>query len=259
MPQGFDVSRLYRRLPYGTTVPARCPGLKTIAFDCRVKGDWLERNIADTPFDLVDNRVLIAAADFSNHTAFPFHDVMVLAPVEYTSDRGEAIRGGHPIVEFETNNRSVLGGREKWGYPKLHSGIAFDNGEDGAVLVTVTMGTRKVMELSWRPDVEAPSGSEAAGVLQLWPHLLLRMLPDPSRPGMDLVEVLRRDTSEDLTVLEERTGSGRLAFGPWPEHEIDYCGLAELEIEEVISARMTVCDWVSSEKNGWARLVERLS
>jgi len=252
MRQGFDISHLYRRLPFNTTVPARCPRLPTIAFDCRVEGSWLEDNMRNTPFTLVDDRVMITGSDFGNHSSFPFRDVLFIAPVEY-----KGIRGGHPFLEFENSNRAVIGGREKWGYPKLYADIDFVRSGDGAVRVTVTMGGRRIANLGWYPD-HAPAERSVAPPLKLWPHLLLRMLPDASREGMGFVEVLRRDTSDDLVVLEQTAGRGELSFGPMPEPEIDYCNLANLRIKEIVSAQLIVADWVSSETNGWARLVDRL-
>jgi acetoacetate decarboxylase len=252
MRQGFDVSRLYQRLPFNTTVPARCPALPTIAFDCRVEGTWLEDNIRNTPFTLVENRVLITGSDFANHTAFPFRDVIFIAPVEYNG-----IRGGHPFLEFENSNRAVIGGREKWGYPKLYADIDFVRSSEGTVRVAVTMGGRRIVDLRWHPD-GAPAEDRTAQPLKLWPHLLLRMLPDASRPGMGFVEILRRDTSDDLVILKQKAGRADLTFGPMPEHEIDYCDLANLRIKEVVSAQLIIADWVSSEKNGWAQLVDRL-
>jgi len=252
MRPGFDVSQLYKRLPFNTTVPARCAALPTIAFDCRVEGTWLEDNLRNTPFNLVDNRVLITGSDFGKHTAFPFRDVLFIAPVEY-----KGIRGGHPFLEFENSNRAVIGGREKWGYPKLYADIDFVRSGDGAVQVAVTMGGRRIVDLHWHPD-DSLTGDRTAKPLKLWPHLLLRMLPDASRPGMGFVEVLRRDTSDDLVVLQETVGRGELKFGPMPEHEIDYCGLADLRIKEIVSAKLVIADWTSSETNGWAHLVDRL-
>lgn len=250
MSKPFDPSRLYSRLPYGTTVPSFCPRMPQISFDCRVDGAWLERNLADTPFTPVGDRVMISAADFSNNQAVPFHDVMVLAPVEY-----KGMRGSHPIIEFENLNRTVMGGREKWGYPKLYADISFDRTDTGGVEVAVRIGGRSIMQMSWAPD---PSASESVEPLKLWPHYLLRLLPSASEPGMGFAEVLTRDTSEDLKLLETHAGRGTLTFSPWPEHEIDYCDLAGVPIREILSAKLTIADWYATEKNGWARLVDRL-
>ncbi len=252
MRPGFDVARLFQRLPYNTTVPARCSAMPTIAFDCRVERDWLEANLRNTPFTLVDDRVLITGSDFTNHSSFPFRDVIFIAPVEY-----KGIRGGHPFLEFENSNRAVIGGREKWGYPKLYADIDFVRSTEGTVRATVTMGGRRIIDLRWRPG-DAVAMKPAAQPMKLWPHILLRMLPDPSRHGMGFAEVLRRDTSEDLVVLEQKAGHGELSFSAMPAHEIDYCNLANLKIKEVLSAQLVIADWVSSEKNGWAELVDRL-
>ncbi|HEU5067065.1 MAG TPA: acetoacetate decarboxylase family protein [Sphingomicrobium sp.] len=253
MPHDFDVARLYKRLPYGTTVPSQCPKLPQISFDCRIEKGWLERNLENTPFSFVEDRVMISAADFGNNNVVPFRDVMVMAPVEY---KGE--RGGHPIVEFEDLNRTVLGGREKWGYPKLYADITFDQASDHAIAVKVMMGSKTIMEMNWTPDEGAPAAAKDDQALTLWPHFLLRTLPDASREGMGFAEILRRDTSDDLEMLDQHSGRGKLVFGGWPEHEIDYCGLADLKIKEIISAQLTIADWYSTEENGWAQSVERL-
>ena len=252
MRPDFDVARLYKRFPFNTTVPARCPRLPTIAFDCRVEGSWLERNLENTPFTLVDDRVMITGSDFTNHSSFPFNDVLFIAPVEY-----KGIRGGHPFLEFENSNRAVIGGREKWGYPKLYADIDFVRSGDDAVRVTVTMGGRRIIDMGWHAD-GGSARAPAAAPMQLWPHLLLRMLPDASREGMGHVEVLRRDTSSDLVVLEQKAGRADLSFGPMPAPEIDHCDLGNLRIKEVVSAQLIIADWVSSETNGWAQLVDRL-
>ena len=196
--------------------------------------------------------MLITGSDFSRHTAFPFLDVLLIAPVEY-----KGIRGGHPFLEFEDSNRAVIGGREKWGYPKLYADIDFVRSDDGGVRVTVDMKGHRVVDLRWSP-AGPPAEVAPAPPMQLWPHLLLRMLPDATRPGMGFAEVLRRDTSDDLVVLEQKSGRASLDFASMPAPELDHCKLGQLRIKEVVSATLVIADWTSSEQNGWAKLVERL-
>lgn len=250
MTARFDPARLYNRLPYGTTVPSQCLGQTDISFDCRVDPAWLEKNLADTPFRPAGDRVQISATDFRKNKVVPFFDVMIMAPVEYNGRLG-----GHPIVEFENINRTVSGGREKWGYPKLLADIAFDTHEDGSIDVRLTMGGKTIMTLGWQPG-DAPAG--AAAPLKLTPHYLLRMLPKADGPGMSFVELLTRDTSSDYEVIEQKLGKGSLTFEAWPDDEWDYCGLGGLEIKEILAAKRTTANWHATDTNGWASLVERL-
>ncbi|MAO93242.1 MAG: hypothetical protein CMM78_11105 [Rhodospirillaceae bacterium] len=249
MREGFTSSQLYKRLPYGTTVPSHCPNLPAISFDLRVDPDWIEQNLANTPFTPVGDRIFISASDYSNNAVVPFKDIIVIVPMEYKGKRG-----GHPIVEFENLNRLVMGGREKWGYPKLVSDISFDRLENGGIRSVVKLGSTPVVELEWTPDATVTE----AEPLNLTPHYLLRLLPDASREGMGFAEVLNRDTSSDVTLLEKKIGKGSVKFNKWPQHELDYCGLADLEIKEIVSATFTTSDWHATEENGWARLVDRI-
>lgn len=249
MRKDFDPSRLYRRLPYGTTVPSNCPAMPQICFDCRVDPAWIEANLQNTPFNAASDRVLISAADFGNNKAVGFRDVMIIAAVEY---KGKL--GGHPLLEFEDLNRTVAGGREKWGYPKLFADITFDRSTEGDVSCDVVMAGKRVMEMKWLPGEAKPAPER----LQLWPHYLLRLLPSCSGEGMGFAEILTRDTSEDLQVLSRESGQGSLAFGAWPDREMDHCNLAGLEIKEILSAEFIIADWYATKKNGWASLLERI-
>jgi acetoacetate decarboxylase len=165
--------------------------------------------------------------------------------------------GGHPIMEFENLNRLVMGGREKWGYPKLYADISFADTPDGGVEVVVTMGSHKVIEMSWHPG-EAPAPAEPAPAIKLVPHFTLRTLPSPSSPGMSFAEVLARDTSPDSKLKEQNAGKGSIKFNAWPQNEWDHTRLGGLAVKEIVSANRTVLDWYATEENGWARLVDRL-
>ncbi|MHB0773001.1 acetoacetate decarboxylase family protein [Bradyrhizobium sp. 1.29L] len=250
MPEKFDPARLYQRLPYGTTVPSQCLGQTDISFDCRVDPTWLAKNLADTPFRPVGDRIQISATDFRKNKVVPFIDVMVIAPVEYNGQLG-----GHPLIEFETSNRLVLGGREKWGYPKLVADISFDMQDDGSADVKVTLGRQEIMTLAWKPG-DVPVSLQTP--LKLAPHYLLRMLPKADKPGMSFVELLKRDTSPDYEMLEQKLGKGSVKLGQWPQHEWDYCDLSGLEVKEILAAKRTIANWHATETNGWASPVEGL-
>jgi hypothetical protein len=249
MREGFNPSQLYKRLPYGTTVPSHCPSLPVISFDLRVDPAWIEQNLANTPFTPVGDRIFVSASDFSKNAVVPFMDVIVIVPMEYKGKRG-----GHPLIEFENLNRLVLGGREKWGYPKLVSNISFDSTRGGGIQSVVKLGSTPVVELEWQPDDSVAE----VDPLEITPHFMLRLLPDEAKAGMAFAEVLNRDTSSDVTVLDKKTGKGSVKFNDWPEYELDYCGLAGLEIKEVMSATFTEYDWRATDENGWARLVDRI-
>lgn len=248
MRKNFVPADLYNRLPYGTTVPSNCPSMPSISFDCRVDPVWIEHNLSNTPFNAASDRVIISASDFANNKVVGFRDVMVMAAVEY---KGKL--GGHPIIEFEDINRTVAGGREKWGYPKLYADISFDRSETG-VDCEVIMGGHKILEMHWKPGEAAP----APEPLTLWPHYLLRLLPDCSGEGIGFAEILNRDTSDDLELISRDRGQGTVTTHPWPEREMDYCNLAGLEVLEILSADFAIADWEATDPNGWAYLLERL-
>lgn len=246
---GFKPSQLYNRLPYGTTVPGHCPDLRVLSFDCRVGAEWIERNLENTPFTATSDRIVIAVSDISNHSILPHRDVSLVVPVEYKN-----LSGGHVFLEFEDCNRAVMGGREKWGYPKLVSHITFERTSGGGYRSVVTMSGSQLFDLEWRPADAAP----AEPALRLAPNLMLRVLPDPSKPGISFAEVLKRDTSPDVELLESRPGRGVVTIGEWPEREFDFCGIRDLEIAEIVSATFSRHDWRATQENGWAQLVDRL-
>lgn len=249
MRPDFKPSQLYERLPYGTTVPSHCPDLRTLSFDCRVGRDWIERNLENTPFVSTSDRIVITVSDKSNHNVMPHRDVSLTVPVDYKD-----ISGGHLFLEFEDCNRAVLGGREKWGFPKLVSHITFEATAGGGYRSVLTLGGSALITMEWEPADAAP----AEPALRLAPNLMLRVLPDPSRPGIGFAQVLKMDMSPDVALLEQRTGRGRVTLGAYPERELDYCGIGDLEITEIVSATCAVHDWRATEENGWAQVIDRL-
>ena len=252
MRKDFDPANLYKRLPYGTTVPSECPSMPQISFDCRVEATWIEENLKNTPFNAASDRILISASDFGNNKVVGFKDVMIVAAVEY---KGKL--GGHPLLEFEDLNRTVAGGREKWGYPKLFADISFDQLPEGNVTCNVSLACKSILELNWKPDT-AERVAPTLEALQLWPHYLLRLLPDCSGEGMGFAEILNRDTSEDVKIISRNKGIGAIKLDTWPEREMDYCNLAGLKIKEILSAEFVVSDWRATAENGWAHLLERI-
>lgn len=248
MKSNFDPDELYNRLPYGTTVPNNCPGMTTLEFVLRGNEAQLEDYIKTTPFNLADDRFIFSISDYTNSAIYPYYDALLLIPVEY-----KGMRGSFPAYEYENLSRSVFGGREKWGYPKVFGDIAMTEA-DGKWTATVTQNETRTVTATWEP---ADDAARAQDLGPTWPHFPIRAFPKTDGPGIAFAEVLRRDTSSDFQLTSKTYGTGTLSFdGPAP-HEMD-TGFSELEIHAVEQASVIIGDWYSTEKNGWAYLVDRL-
>lgn len=248
MRETFKVDDLYNRFPYTTTVPNHCMDMTQLAFECVGDEAQLDSLISNTPFELADNKFLFSFTDYSNSKLFPYLDAIMILPVTY---KGRT--GGFPVFEWENLSRSVLGGREKWGYPKVFGNVHIDRDGDTAE-ATVTQGETIVAKADWASDSESTSAIDSS---KYWPHFTIRALPYSDREGIEFAEVLERDTSSDQTTKRVDTGTGTLHFFGPAENEVRD-GFADIHIESVTSAQWVVADWYSTSEHGWAHRVDRL-
>lgn len=249
MRENFNPDLLFNRLPYSTTVPSECLGMERLEFVCQGDATQLEEILKDTPFLLAEDRFSITFSDFRNDSVVAFLDAMVTIPVRFRD-----LTGGTPAFVYESAQRMVLGGREKWGYPKRLAHLALNIGEESASGSVIENG-KEVMNVTWKADSTAQPKVFTAP--KTAPHILVRCLPARDREGIDFAEVLTRDTTPNFVLHSRTAGTGTVEFFSAPEGEPDR-GLAGLTVKEVLSAARVTGNWYSTEQYGWGHLVERL-
>lgn len=246
---------IYGRLPYTTTVPSSALHVTKVQLLCRGIEEALHRAVEGTPFTLADDVYVVSFTD--RRTAdYPLFDFSVTLQVEY-----EGVRGGYPVVVIESSQRMVLGGREKWGYPKVLADMEGIHKVTGSSMMA-TVGETQVVRCEWEkgPVSRGGDNDRASAVAPAIgsPHFLLRPVLKPNMPGLERVDVLTRNVSADFVTRSVEEGGAVLRFQAFPSKHIaaDFPivgGLAAFQPTSVLTAERFVGDWFSTERNGWAR------
>ncbi|MEZ7124828.1 acetoacetate decarboxylase family protein [Nonomuraea sp. AD125B] len=245
MRTGYDPLDFWRRLDYPPAAqPYSAPGLSTVTVYCRGDAEELERLLRPTPFLPADDRFAVSFADFSTATNGGFMDCGVIVPVRY----GDLV-GGFYLAEYENHSWSVAAGRELWGYPKRMAAMRVKRDGD-RIACTVAAEGRTLVDLEWEAEDTAP---EPPG-LRLYPHLLVRAVPQVDGPGFARFDVLSRDTSPDFVLHEERRGRARLRLGEGLVHAGEH-----LTVAGVLGAVHTVGDFASTARHGLPTVLARLA
>ncbi|MFC4121738.1 acetoacetate decarboxylase family protein [Nonomuraea zeae] len=247
MRENYDPLSFWPRLGYAPAAePYSTPGLSTVTVYCRGDAAELERLLRPTPFTLADDRFAVSVADFSTASNGGFMDCGVIVPVRYGD-----LTGGFYLAEYENHSWSVAAGRELWGYPKRHAAMTVDRRED-AISCGVTSGERTLVRIDWRPSGD--DGPPPCRDVALYPHLLVRAVPQVDGPGFALFDILRRDTSPDFVPRSEPRGVASLALGEGLVNDGE-----RLTVAEVLGAVHSVGDFHSTERNGIPTVVASLA
>ncbi|MFC4557909.1 acetoacetate decarboxylase family protein [Virgibacillus kekensis] len=224
-------------------VPYTCKNYVSLFVIAEVRKDELKRILSFTPFEYVDNQMVISVSDFSNTDKVSYMDCAMVIPVKYKDKYG-----GYYIYEYENKDAAIAAGRDLWGYPKKYAEITLNqsNGEyrgiarkDGKVIVDIKTNIRDKTD-----SINEPVTT---------PHLNIRTTPRPSG-GIQMQEVIERDTSPDFVL-----------------HDKFYTHNAELQINasstdplnllkplNIIGGGVVKGDFYATEENGWGRLLETI-
>lgn len=230
------------------TNPQYCEDIVSVSIYCRAKPGVIEKYLEPTPFTALGDEYIISFGDYSNNTAAAFFDLSITVPVSYKN-----MKGGYVIFEYEDLDSSVIGGRELWGYPKKQGDFAYTKEGDKEIIKVSREGSEIV---SITLDSSRPNQSQIP-VLVSHPHLLLLTMPKYSGPGVQSQKILSRDSSPDFKVKKEQFVYADVTLTGYENLPVME-PLDEWQPVEVYGARWVLGDYASTDKHGYAKLVDVL-
>ena len=220
--------------PYAPAYPVEWEcALRTLEVMTRVDRRKLEALLADTPFELVSDRVAFRFMGSPGHT-LSLHqgrmfDLMVTVAVRYQ----DLLTQTH-IFMYCSDPMGICAGRELFGYTKKDCTYTFEEADDGRIRSTVVRRGVPLAAVSFTPDAAAPvvnlvdEGSLPGGEIHV------RRLPDPEKVGTAYADVVYRRTP--LAYSKPLPGRAEMTL-----HASEYDPLSALE-PEVLSAQFMVSD-----------------
>lgn len=224
-------------------VPYECPDNRTLFALCRGNAEQIQQFLEYTPFEYVDNRLLISISDFSNCNKVPFMDCAIVVPVKYQDQYG-----GYYLFEYEDNDAAIAAGRDLWGYPKKYAHIQLEE-DDGVIKGIAKRANQTIIEIECNLNQPIPAFAQP----QVTPHLNLRAIPKPDGPGIEKLQVIARDTSPDFEKHSEQYGQTTVRIKGLSTDPID-----RLEPFEVIGGGLTIGHFYATEENGWGKVLDNL-
>ena len=224
-------------------VPYKCKNCRHVNVFARAEPELIKKYLEPTPFEYVDNTILLYISDFKNtdHTdgcTHGFWDAGLVVPGKYKDTVG-----GVFLFEYEDVDWSIAAGRELWGYPKKYADISMQESLDKVVCSAVKDGIEIIhleLDLVNECKTEKPATKFA-------PHLLLHTFPNDIGPGILYQRVIGRDTNPDFVTKSLQTCNASMV--------LRNCGvdpLDEFASAEVICGTFQKGDYYATEENGWS-------
>lgn len=180
--------------PYAPAYPLEweCP-LRTLEVITQVDKSKLEALLADTPFELVNDRVAFQFMLSPGHTlalhAGQMFDLMVTVAVRYK----DLLTQTH-IFMYCSDPMGIAAGREIFGYPKKDATYRFDETADGKIDGWVKRRGTPLAEFHFVPDARQPLVRLVDDAEQPGGEIHVRRVPHPERPEPIYTDIVYRRT-----------------------------------------------------------------
>jgi acetoacetate decarboxylase len=237
--------------PYSPAYPVEwgC-SLRTVEIVARVAPPKIAHLLADTPFEIVNDRVAFRFMVSPGHSlavhAGQMFDLMITVPVRYKGLFTET-----HIFMYCSDPMGICAGREVFGYTKKDANYTFDERKDGTTIGSVTRRGIRLAEFSFTPDVSAPGVRIVDGDEQPAGEIHVRRLPHPERLETAYADIAYRRTP--LKYSEPKPGRATLTL-----HPCEYDPVADLE-PEILGAQFLVSEvYGGGFEVEERRLIERL-
>ncbi|QRG05715.1 acetoacetate decarboxylase family protein [Xanthobacter dioxanivorans] len=220
--------------PYSPAYPVEWEcALRTLEVMTRVDQKKVAALLADTPFELVNDRVAFRFMASPGHTLAVHQgrmfDLMVTVAVRY-----EDLFTQTHIYMYCSDPMGIAAGRELFGYTKKDCTFRFDEAADGNIQSAVIRRGVPLAEVSFTPDPSAPVVRLVDDVEQPGGEIHVRRLPHPERLETAYADIVYRRTP----IAYSAPVSGRVSMSL---HESAFDPLTELE-PEILSAQFMVSD-----------------
>jgi len=237
--------------PYSPAYPVEwgCT-LRTVEIMTRVAPSKVKSLLADTPFEIVGDRVAFRFMLSPGHSmavhAGQMFDLMITVPVRYR----ELFTETH-IFMYCSDPMGICAGREVFGYTKKDAHYAFDERPDGAISGWVKRRGIPLADFSFTRDASAPvirivDGDELPGG-----EIHVRRVPHPERLATAYADIAYRRTPLKYSAPVPGRASMTL-------HLSDYDPIADLD-PEILGAHFMVSDvYGGGFEVEDRRLIERL-
>lgn len=220
--------------PYSPAYPVEweCP-LRTLEVVTRVDQAKVRALLADTPFELVNDRVAFRFMLSPGHTlaihAGEMFDLMVTVPV-----RHEDLFTQTHIFMYCSDPMGICAGRELFGYTKKDAHYAFEESADGKISGWVRRRNVALADFRFTPDKDAPLVMLTDEAEQPGGEIHVRRLPDPEKIGTAYADIVYRRTPLQYTAPVP----GRI---DWTLHASEFDPIADLN-PEVLGAHFMTSD-----------------
>lgn len=220
--------------PYSPAYPVEWEcALRTLEVMTRVDKSKVEKLLADTPFELINDRVAFRFMLSPGHTlaihAGAMFDLMVTVPVRYE----DLVTQTH-IFMYCSDPMGLAAGRELFGYTKKDCHFAFNESANGSIEGWVKRRGVPLADFSFQPDPNAPVVRLVDETEQPAGEIHVRRLPHPERLETAYADVVYRRTP----LAYSKPIPGRITM---KLHESEFDPLADLK-PEILSAQFMVSD-----------------
>lgn len=220
--------------PYAPAYPLEweCP-LRTVEVVTRVEQSKVAKLLADTPFELVNDRVAFRFMLSPGHTlalhAGEMFDLMVSVPVRY-----DGLFTHTHIFMYCSDPMGIAAGREVFGYTKKDATYRFDEAADGSIEGWVKRRGTPLADFTFTPDEAAPAVRLVEEDEQPAGEIHVRRVPHPERPEPVYADIVYRRTP--LEYSPPRAGRATMTL-----HASEYDPIAALE-PEILGAHFMASD-----------------
>ncbi|ASN04281.1 acetoacetate decarboxylase family protein [Virgibacillus necropolis] len=223
-------------------VPYECKDYVSLFAVVEANKEEVKQILSYTPFEYVNNKMVISISDFSNTDKISYMDCAMVVPVKY----GEKY-GGYYIYEYENNDAAIAAGRDLWGYPKKYAEITLAE-KNGKIYGAAKKNGKVLLEMSSTLSEKIPKIDEP----KTTPHFNIRTIPKPAG-GILLQEIIERDTSPDFQLHEKAFTNIHLKMNSTATES-----LSLLEPLKVLGGGVIKGDFYATNENGWGKVLETI-